>query len=85
MLNPLKLMQLKQQADKIQKQLEGEEFTVEKGRIKIVISGNQKIRKVFIDGVEVPELVAIINDAIVMSQQAAAGKLSDISKQIGLG
>lgn len=78
-------MQLKSQAEKVQKELEKEEYTVEKGRIKIVISGNQKVRSVMIDGTEVPELVGIINDAIVMAQQAAAGKMAEISKQMGLG
>lgn len=89
MQNPLKMLgdlnKMRAQAATIQKQLEKEEYTVEQGRIKVVITGNQKVLSVKIDGQEVPELVAIVNDAIRQSQQAAASKLSAISKEMGLG
>lgn len=85
MINPLKLMKLKQEAEKIQKELEKQEFTTEKGRIKVVITGNQIVRSVQIDGQDVPELTEVVNDAIRQSQQAAASRLADISKEMGLG
>lgn len=85
MINPLKLMKLKQEAEKVQKELEKQEFTTEKGRIKVVISGNQIVRSVQIDGQDVPELTEAVNDAIRQSQQAAASRLAGISKEMGLG
>lgn len=89
MQNPLKMLgdlnKMRSQAAQIQKDLEKEEYTVEKGRIKIVITGNQKVLFVYIDGQEVPEMKEVINSAIQQSQQAAAARLADISKQMGLG
>lgn len=89
MQNPLKalgdLNKMRQQAAVIQKQLEAEEYTVEQGRIKVVISGNQQVKSVQIDGQEVDEMRNIINDAIKQSQQAAASKLAAMSKELGIG
>ncbi|RJR15087.1 hypothetical protein C4579_03400 [Candidatus Microgenomates bacterium] len=92
MANPLKMlgnmgnmMKLQQQAQAVQKELEKEEFTVEQGRIKVIITGAQKVVTVQVDGTDVPELTAAINSAIQMSQQAAAAKLQEVSKQLGLG
>lgn len=89
MQNPLKILgdlnKMRQQAAKIQKELEKLEFEVEKGRIKIVITGNQKVTSVQIDGQEVTELREAINEAIHKSQQAAAGQLQNMSQELGLG
>ncbi|KKP59301.1 MAG: hypothetical protein UR52_C0008G0011 [Candidatus Gottesmanbacteria bacterium GW2011_GWA1_34_13] len=89
MQNPLKMLgdlnKMRSQAAQIQKQLEAEVFTVEQGRIKVEINGNQKILKVFIDGQPVEELTEILNQAITKSQQAAASKLASMSQALGLG
>ncbi len=89
MQNPLKMLgdlnKMRAQATQIQKELETQEFTVEKGRIKVIITGNQRVVTVLIDGQNVPEMVEILNDAIKQSQQAAASKLAAISQQMGLG
>ncbi len=89
MQNPLKMLgdlnKMRQQATQIQADLEKQEYTVEKGRIKIVITGNQRIVAAMIDGQNVAELVEILNDSIRQSQQAAAAKLAEVSKQMGLG
>ena len=88
MQNPLKMLgdlnKMRSQAAQIQAELEQLEFTTDKGRIRIVITGNQKVKSVQIDGTEVPELVEAINDAIRQSQQAAASKLAEVSKGLGL-
>lgn len=88
MQNPFKalgdLNKMRSQATQIQAELEQLEFTTEQGRIKIVITGNQKVKSVQIDGTEVPELVNAVNDAIRQSQQAAASKLAEVSKGLGL-
>ncbi|MEK7165385.1 MAG: YbaB/EbfC family nucleoid-associated protein, partial [Patescibacteria group bacterium] len=61
MQNPLKMLgdlnKMRQQATQIQADLEKQEYTVEKGRIKIVITGNQRIVAAMIDGQNVAELV----------------------------
>lgn len=88
MQNPLKMLgdlnKMRQQAAQIQKDLESQEFAAESGRIKVRITGNQRVITVTIDDQEVPELAAVINDAIKKSQQAAAAKLAEISKGMGL-
>ncbi len=83
MLGDLKKMQ--EQAAQIQKELESQIFTSEQGRISVVITGNQHIVEVRIDGQNVQELVDVLNSAIKQSQQAAAGKLAQISQSMGLG
>lgn len=89
MQNPFKMLgdlkKMQEQAAQIQKELEGQIFTSEQGRITVVITGNQRIVEVRIDGQNVPELVEVLNNAIKQSQQAAAAKLSQISQSMGIG
>lgn len=86
MQNPLKMLgdmnQMRKQAAQIQQMLEKEEFEVTQGNIRILISGNQNVRTVEIDGVRNEQLTRAFNDAIKKSQQAAAGKLAEISKMM---
>ena len=88
MNNPFKMLgdlnQMRQQAAKIQQMLEKEEFTIQSGNIKIVITGNQNVKLVEVDGVRNDALLRAFNDAIKKSQQAAAGKLQEISKQMDM-
>jgi DNA-binding protein YbaB len=94
MFNPLKaagdftkgigdLNSMRKQASQIQAALEQEEFEINEGNIRILISGNQNVRTVEIDGVANETLKRAINDAIKKSQQAAAMKLTELSKQMG--
>ena len=89
MQNPLKILgdlnKMRAQAAQIQKELEKLEFTTSQGRITVVITGTQQIVSIKIDGQDVPELTAAVNDAIRQSQQAAAAKMQDVSKQLGIG
>ncbi|HCS78403.1 TPA: YbaB/EbfC family nucleoid-associated protein [Patescibacteria group bacterium] len=89
MQNPLKMLgdlnKMRAQAAQIQKELEKLEFTTSQGRITVVITGTQQIVSIKIDGQDVPELTAAVNDAIRQSQQAAAAKMQDVSKQLGIG
>ena len=86
MQNPFKMLgdmnQMRKQAAAIQQMLEKEEFEVTQGNIRIVISGNQNVRTVEVDGVKNDALIRAFNDAIKKSQQAAAGKLSEISQMM---
>ncbi|MEK7060878.1 MAG: YbaB/EbfC family nucleoid-associated protein [Patescibacteria group bacterium] len=84
MINPFKalgdLNSMRKQAMQIQQALAQEEFEVIEGNVRIVISGNQEVRVIEVDGVENDSLKRAINDAIKKSQQAAALKLAEISK-----
>jgi len=87
MINPFKalgdLNAMRKQAAQIQAALEQEEFEINEGNVRILISGNQNVRVVEIDGVVNETLKRAINDAIKKSQQAAAMKLTELSKQMG--
>lgn len=84
MLDKLKqLKQMRDQAMQIQKQLAAEEIVVERGDVKIVISGDQKIKELAVSGVSSDEVVNVLNDAIKQSQQMAAKKLQEMSGGLG--
>lgn len=84
MVNPFKMLgdinAMRKQAAQIQAALETEEFEVIQGNVRLVITGNQNVKVVEIDGVPNEALLQAINDAIKTSQKAAAGKLAEISK-----
>ncbi len=84
MFNPFKALgdvnAMRKQAMEIQSALEKEEFEVVKGNVRIVISGNQNVKTVEIDGEANEDVKAALNEAIKKSQQAAAMKLAEISK-----
>jgi DNA-binding protein YbaB len=84
MFNPFKALgdvnAMRKQALQIQQALEQEEFEVTRGNVRIVISGNQNVKVVEIDGVQNADVQAALNEAIKKSQQAAAMKLAEISK-----
>ncbi|KKU80999.1 hypothetical protein A2875_05285 [Candidatus Gottesmanbacteria bacterium RIFCSPHIGHO2_01_FULL_46_14] len=88
MMNPFKALgdinAMRKQASQIQQALEAEEFEVVQGNIRIVITGNQNVKVVEIDGVPNEDFRRAINDAIKRSQQAAAGKLAELSKNLNL-
>ena len=88
MQNPFKMLgdlnQMRQQAAKIQQMLEKEEFDIQSGNIRIVITGNQNVKLVEVDGERNDALMRAFNDAIKKSQHAAAGKLQEISQQMGM-
>ncbi|MBI2010014.1 MAG: YbaB/EbfC family nucleoid-associated protein [Candidatus Chisholmbacteria bacterium] len=77
-----KLKQLKQMRDqalKIQQQLQAEEIVVERGNVRVVISGDQKIKELSVGGISSDEVINALNDAIKQSQQLAAKKLQEMS------
>lgn len=88
MFNPFKAMgdvnQMRKQAMAIQQALEGQEFTINEGNVKILINGNQNVKLVEVDGVANESLKRAFNNAIRQSQQAAAAKLADLSKSMNL-
>lgn len=73
-----KLKQLRDQAMAMQKVLAQEFVNVERNGIKIVMSGDQKVHKVEIDGEEQRNLVDTFNEAIKESQKVAAKKVQEM-------
>lgn len=84
MINPFKALgdmnAMRKQALQIQQALEQEEFEIVRGNVRIVISGNQNVKVVEVDGASNEDIRAALNEAIKKSQQAAAMKLAEISK-----
>ena len=87
MHNPLsqlgELKKMREQAMQIQRQLQAEEVDVEKNGVKILISGDQKLRSLETNGRSDRDIMDAVNEAIKKSQEVAAKKLSQM--QGGLG
>lgn len=87
-MNPFKMLgdmnAMRKQAAAIQQALEAEEFTIESGNVKVVINGNQSVKLIEVDGVPNESIKRAVNDAIKRSQQAAAGKLAEMTKGMNL-
>ena len=73
------LKKMRDQAMAIQKQLAQEEIVIEEDNIKIVITGDQKLKLLEIDGLTNERVLELINKAIKKSQEVAARKLAEIS------
>ena len=80
-----KLEQLKQlkkmrdQAVAIQKQLTKEVIEVNENGVRVIISGDQKVQSLDIDGIQNQRVVEVVNKAIKKSQEMAAKKLQKMS------
>ncbi len=83
MANPFKalgdLNQLRQQAKQMQQQLAAEEIVVEEGDIRVVISGDQKIKAFSVQGITSQDAIDVLNKAIKKSQELAAKKLQEMT------
>lgn len=73
------LKKMRDQAVKIQKQLAQEEIEIDEDGIKIIITGDQKLKSLEIDGMTNVRVLELINKAIKKSQQVAAKKLAEMS------
>lgn len=73
------LKKMRDQAMAIQKQLGQEEIVIEEDNIKIVITGDQKLKSLEIDGLTNERVLELINKAIKKSQEVAARKLAEMS------
>jgi DNA-binding protein YbaB len=83
MFNPLQglgdLKKMRDQAMEIQKQLQGEIIEIEKNGVKIIITGDQKIKEIITNGKGDNDIKEAINEAVKKSQEMAAKKLSQMS------
>ena len=73
------LKKMRDQALAIQRQLAVEEVVVEEQGVKIVISGDQKIKELNVQGIANQTLIDVLNKAIRRSQEIAAKKLQEMS------
>lgn len=87
MINPFKnlsdLKAMRDQAMQIQQALAAEVITVEKNGVKVVITGDQKVQALEIDGATDERVLEAINEAIKKSQEVAAKKLQEMSGGLG--
>jgi len=74
---------LRQQAMQMQKSLAAQQVVVEENGVKVVISGDQKVLDLTIQGMSNQVLNDVLNKAIRKSQELAAKELMNI--QGGLG
>lgn len=83
MFNPFKavgdLKSMRDQAVKMQQVLSAEEVVVERNGVKVVMSGDQKIKLLVIDGQEDWKVKEAMSEAIKKSQEIAAKKLTEMS------
>lgn len=89
MFNPFQglgdLKKMRDQAIAIQKALQSELITIDKHGVQIVISGDQKIISIKVNGKSDNDVKDAVNEAIKKSQEIAAKKLQQMGGMGGLG
>lgn len=73
------LKKMRDQAMAIQKALAEEKIEVEEQGIRIVMTGDQQVQEIEIDGQSQGKLRDVLNKTIKRSQEVAARKLQDMS------
>ncbi len=77
------LKKMRDQAMQMQKALSQEKIEIEENNIKIIMTGDQKLEKIEINGQEDNKLKDVLNKAIKKSQEVAARKLQEMSGGLG--
>jgi len=72
------------QAYKLKKAIEAESFEIEESGVKVVVTGDQKIKFLSVNGMENKVLVDTINKAMKKSQEMAAKRMKDMGGLEGL-
>lgn len=87
MFNPFKslgdLKSMRDQAMQMQKALSQEQVVVEKDGVRVVMTGDQKILELKVDGQEEQKIKDAISEALRKSQEIAARKLTEMSGGLG--
>lgn len=82
MFNPIKqageLKKLRDTAKQIQKELEQIEVEAIKGRAKIIMSGDMKVKSIEINGEDMKDVKDAINDAVDKAQKKSAMKMQQM-------
>ncbi len=85
MINPFKqaaeIKKLRDQAKKIQDELAQIEVESERGRVKVVMTGDMKVKSVEINGEEMKDAREAFNEAVDRAQKKSAQKM----QQMGAG
>jgi nucleoid-associated protein EbfC len=71
-------------AFKLKKMIGSEVVEMEENGVKVIVSGDQKIKFLSINGVENKILVEVVNKAMKKSQEVAAKKMKDMGGLDGL-
>lgn len=74
---------MRDQAMAMQRALASEEVVVEQNGVRVVMSGDQKIKELVIDGSPDRRVMDTIQEAIRKSQEIAAKKLTQMSGGLG--
>jgi len=80
MFNPFKGLGDIAKLQKMQKELQNQEVTVELNGVTVIMRGDQKVQEIQVDGVSENRIVEAINEAVKKTQQQAAYKLMEMSK-----
>lgn len=82
MINPFKqageIKKLRDQANAIQRELAQIEVESEKGRVKVVMSGDMKVKSVEINGEEMKDAREAFNEAVDRAQKKSAQKMQQM-------
>jgi DNA-binding protein YbaB len=73
------IKKMRDEALRIQRELAAEKVEIDEGDIKIVVSGDQKIQLLEIQGEPQNRLVEVLNKALRRSQEIAARKVQSMS------
>ena len=72
------LRKMRSQAMELQKELEKIKESAERGDMRVVVTGDQKVSYIEIDGQERSDLVDLINEAMKKVQKEAAKKMLEM-------
>lgn len=82
MINPFKqaaeIKKLRDQAKRIQDELSQIEVEVEKGRVKIMMTGDMKVKSLEINGEEMKDARDAVNEAVDKAQKKSAQKMQQM-------
>jgi hypothetical protein len=72
------LKKMRDQAMQIQRELQAEEVSVDKNGVQVVITGDQKIKEIKVNGRSDNDVKEAVNEAVKKSQEVAAKKLASM-------
>jgi len=75
------MQQFQQKAQAMQKALAAEEVIVERNGVRIVMTGDQKVKEIEVDGVMENRIAEAFAEAIKKTQEIAARKLMEMQEQ----
>jgi len=77
------LKKMRDQAMALQKQLAAEIITIEESGVKIVVSADQKVQSLEVDGMQEERVKNVINKAMKKAQEVAAKKMQEMTGGLG--